>query len=404
MSDPAIHIAAWQAAGLIDEPMAQRLREAIGAEPSEAAGPSALTSAQASAPSSAPSSAPPAPRSPTALGAFFGPAVTIGEMFGYLGVGFLLGAWVAFLGRIAGFDNRDAILTLGTAAAAGVMAILGGILAGDDARRRRGAGAALLTAATLVAGAAAFGVQFLGLQGPITGIVIAGLTVAAAAAFRLLLPAVTTQIALLGALTGLTAAILVWLHSLAVGDLGNGPGFSGEPQVEPVGLLFVGAAVWLLAALSMGWLGLNEARHADADRASVRRAAVTRLWAGLVAVIGLWISLSGSGYLGDGAYGRILEPLVADGAVLVLAVILVERAFRRDATAFVAAAAIGLIVALTDFNFTYLSQSTDVGLFFEGAILLVVGLVGDRLRRRLDRGRDAHVVSLDDPLADGVPA
>ena len=66
-----------------------------------------------------------------------------------------------------------------------------------------------------------------------------------------------------------------------------------------------------------------------------------------------------------------------------LSLILLERAFRRDATAYVYAAALGLIVALTDFNLTYLSDSTEIGLAIEGAILLGVGLVADRLRRRI---------------------
>jgi hypothetical protein len=69
----------------------------------------------------------------------------------------------------------------------------------------------------------------------------------------------------------------------------------------------------------------------------------------------------------------------------VLAAILVERAFRRDATSFIYAAALGLLIALTDFNVTYLSNSTEVALLIEGLILLAVGVVADRLRRRIGR-------------------
>jgi hypothetical protein len=72
---------------------------------------------------------------------------------------------------------------------------------------------------------------------------------------------------------------------------------------------------------------------------------------------------------------------------VVLSLVLLERAFRRDATAYVYAAALGLIVALTDFNLTYLSDSTEIGLAIEGAILLGVGLVADRLRRRIGGSR-----------------
>ena len=39
--------------------------------------------------------------------------------------------------------------------------------------------------------------------------------------------------------------------------------------------------------------------------------------------------------------------------------------------------------ALTDFNFSYLSESRDVGLVIEGVILLGVGFAADRLRRRI---------------------
>ena len=111
---------------------------------------------------------------------------------------------------------------------------------------------------------------------------------------------------------------------------------------------------------------------------------MTRFWAGLVAVVGLASALTQTGNLGDDRYGRVLEPWIADVAILALAAILTERAFRRGSNAFILAAAIGLIIALTDFNFSYLSESTDVGLLIEGGILLAVGFTGDRLRRRLD--------------------
>ena len=78
--------------------------------------------------------------------------------------------------------------------------------------------------------------------------------------------------------------------------------------------------------------------------------------------------------------------------MLVLAAVLVERAFRRDATSFIYAAALGLIVALTDFNVSYLSNSTEIALLIEGLILLGVGVAADRLRRRIGRSGDAPPV------------
>jgi hypothetical protein len=47
-----------------------------------------------------------------------------------------------------------------------------------------------------------------------------------------------------------------------------------------------------------------------------------------------------------------------------------------------------MITALTDFNFSYLSDQTEVGLLIEGLILLAVGFAADRIRRRLGRSGD----------------
>ena len=105
----------------------------------------------------------------------------------------------------------------------------------------------------------------------------------------------------------------------------------------------------------------------------------------MVAVAGTFSSVSASGYLGRGPddYGRILEPWIGDLIVGVVVAVLVERAIRRDATAYIIPAAIGLIAALSDLNFRYLTGSTELGLLLEGAILLAVGFAADRVRRRL---------------------
>ena len=84
-----------------------------------------------------------------------------------------------------------------------------------------------------------------------------------------------------------------------------------------------------------------------------------------------------------GEWGRVLEPWIGDLALVVLALILVERAFRRGANTFVYAAALALVIALTDFNFSYLSDSTEVGLLIEGLILLAAGFAVSKLRRRI---------------------
>jgi hypothetical protein len=45
------------------------------------------------------------------------------------------------------------------------------------------------------------------------------------------------------------------------------------------------------------------------------------------------------------------------------------------------------VIALTDFNFSYLSDSTEVGLLVEGLILLAAGFAVGKLRQRI--GGDA---------------
>lgn len=104
-----------------------------------------------------------------------------------------------------------------------------------------------------------------------------------------------------------------------------------------------------------------------------------------MAVLGAAGELTSSGSLGGDQYGRLIEPWLADLALLAIAAVLLERAFRRDSTAFVLPAAIGLILAMTDFNFTYLAQTRSIGLLIEGGILLAVGFVGSRIRRRFGR-------------------
>lgn len=394
MSEPIVHINAWEAAGLIDAPLAERLRQAVAGTSGEMALP---------VPEAGMAVADGTGKNPTSAGSFFGPSVTIGEMFGYLGAAFLVGAWIAFLGNVAqpGNANREAILTGGLTLAALVLFGLGVFLAGGDGRRRRGAGIVFVMTTTLAAGAAAFFVQldFLinRLQGQAPGILITIVAVAVAASLRRLLPAVTTQFGLIAALAGLAGAILAWFQELVypVSSFGAPtltPTF-GPP--EPVGLLLAAAAWWLLVGLGLGILGMVEARHAQADPAAARRAAITRFWAGLVTVAGVASALTQTGSTGGGSYGRLLEPRIADLAILGLAAVLVGLAFRRDSSAFILSGAIGLIVGLTDFNFSYLAQSTYVGLLIEGAILLAVGFAGNRLRRRFDRSRGGRR----DPLA-----
>jgi hypothetical protein len=190
MGDRAViqRIGAWEAAGLIDAGLAARLRAAEEAQPERESGSSAETAGGRS-------------RFAPAAG-FFGPAVTVAEMFSYLGGTFLLGAWYATLGRIADAGSQpDLVWLLGSAATAGLLATIGIVLARGPARRQRAAGVMFIAAIANAAAAASFGGQLI-LQGDTNArLVIAGLVaVVVAVAFRRIHPAVLTQLGVLGAI------------------------------------------------------------------------------------------------------------------------------------------------------------------------------------------------------------
>ena len=236
-----------------------------------------------------------------------------------------------------------------------------------------------------VAAAVAAGAEGSGFGWPAVGAIGAAVAALAAFGYRLLHPSLLTEVALLASVTSFAGLLLSWLESVVVpqtvyGDFGEVIP-SGAP--DPVLLVVLSAIWWLALAITVGLIGLREADAADGDPAAGRRAALTRLWAGLVAVIGLATSVARQGPTSGFEFGRLLEPWIGDLAILVLAAVLVERAFRRDASTFVYAAALGLIIALTDFNFTYLSWRLEVGLLIEGVILLGAGVAADRLRRRV---------------------
>ena len=374
LDDAEVHIAALEAAGLIDAALAARLR-------------AAATGAMGSAGEPALPSWEPV----GTVGAFFGPVVTITELFAYLGAAFLFGGWLAFIGNLSETSHPTEIIAGGLALSALAMFGLGAVLARGDRRRRRGAGVVFLATTFLTAGSAAYVVQMDFLrntfQDQAPGILIAAVAVVVAAFLRRWLPSVMTQFGLVVSLAGLAGAILSWLRSLVYQpEVGGGVVLNPVPvPPEPVGLLVAAAIGWLLAALGLGLLGTFEARRATADPAAGRRAAITRFLAGLVAIVGTATSLTPSGPLGGDAYGRLIEPWIADLAIALVAAVLLERAFRRDSTAFILPGAFGLIIALTDLNFSYLAQSVYIGLLIEGGILLGVGFLASRVRRRLNR-------------------
>jgi hypothetical protein len=388
-------IAAWEAAGLIDAATADRLRLAEAGPPSASSAPIASAGSTLAA-------EPSQRRGPSSIASIFGPSVTIGEMFAYLGGAFLLGAYETFVVRFAGSgESPELPIALGAAAAAIALGVFGRILVSGDARRRRAAGVMFALAVAHASAAGAATAATAGLEWPAVGVIGALVATLAAIGFRLLHSSLLTQAALLASVTSFAGMLLGWLESVVVparpfNDLGE-PILQGGP--DPVLLVLVSAAWWLALAVIVGLIGLREAGSVDGDPAAGRRASMTRLWAGLIAVIGLATSVTRTDFTSAGDYGRIIAPWVAEVAILVLAAILVERAFRRDASTFVYAAALGLMIALSDFNFTYLSSTTEVGLLIEGVILLGAGFAADRLRRRI--GQPAPEVELTAPPAPG---
>ncbi len=375
-------IAAWQAAGVIDAETAARLRAAeANAAPGDASAP---------APARASSVA-------SAAGSFFGPTPTIVEVFGYLGAIFLIAAWSTFLSRIAGTADGSTdytTLTVGAGLGAAVLLGIGISLRNGDARRRRAGGAAILVATFAAAPAGAFLGQLLQVDSLTYAVIAATTALIVATIGRIALPAVTTQAALLFGVTSLGWAILVRLQPVPPDCCFD----TVEPAASVLQLVILPAIWWILVALGIGVLGLLESRTEGAP--AQRRAGLTRFWAGLVAVAGVATSMFTSASLGNGEYGRLVEPWIGELAVLVVSLILIERAFRRDSSAFIFAGAIGLVTALTDFNFRYLTDSTEVGLLVEGLILIGAGVAADRLRRRIDRSRESSEAP---PPADAPP-
>ena len=392
--DPVLsRIDAWQQAGLIDPSTADRLRadEAVHAtrpaEPEPASRPA--VSAHATG------------RKGVSASDILGPGPTVAETFAYLGGGFLLAAWTAFVGKMVVDQPSLVVVGAGLLVAAVALAGVGLVLRGGDERRRRGAGIAFLGATLYAVGAAAGLLGSLNVTGSVQVLILSVVAIAVAASVRFIHAGLLTQFGLLVGITTLAGTFLGWLRDLVAPTDFSEKGAPIGVTVDPLLMILVAAAAWLLVALGLGFLALREA---GAERDSVaapgapgRRAALTRAWAGILAVIGLATSLARTDLLASGDYGRVITPWIMDAILLGLVAILVERAFRRTAGAFLFAAGIGLIVALTDFNFSYLSGSTELGLLVEGGLLLAVGFGADRLRRRLPGGPSARPDTLGQP-------
>jgi len=380
VSDATEHIAGWEAAGIIDRATADRLRTAGSVATSQAVEPDG--------------------RAPdrSAVSAMFGPSVTIAEAFAYLGGAFLLAAWSSLMVR--GGASGDSELTIGVLSlvAAGALAGLGAWLRRGTERRSRAAGVAFLVAAAYVAAATFAFATWAGLEWTATAVVSAAVALLAAAGLRIVHPAVLTQIAVLTWLTALAASLLSWIGQAVFPEtVSEVTGIPTQSGPDPIILVIASATWWLAIAMVIGLIGLREAGARD-DPLALRRAAVSRFWAGITAVIGMSTAVTRTVYDGDDFSHQVLEPWVGVAALLILSAVLVERAFRRDATSYIYAAALGLIVALSYFNLNYLSDSQELALLLEGIILLGVGFGADRLRRRIGQGPTEPPVAMEQPV------
>ena len=294
MGDSQAHVAEWQAAGLIDAATADRIRAHE-------------------------SSAPPSPTAEpreSAVTAMFGPSLTIGEVFSYLGAFFVLAASDAFLARIAApAPSNDWTLVIGTALQTVVLLAIGQRLRTGDRRRGRAAGVMFLTASVHAGVAGGLAAGAIGLEWPASAVIGAIAAFVVALVTRIVHPGVLTQVAVLGAVTAIAGTVLAWLQVAFFPP----PDFSGEFPVrtgpDPIVLVVASAAWWLATAVIIGLIGLREAGRADEDAGSGRRAGVSRLWAGMVAVVGLATAVTQGDMLASGDYGRVVEPWIADAGV-----------------------------------------------------------------------------------------
>jgi hypothetical protein len=219
--------------------------------------------------------------------------------------------------------------------------------------------------------------------GDATAPLLAGSAVwlAFALAYRRIHPAMLTQAGLILAAVAVAAAVMTWLEPILFGART----FDETPEPDSPLRVVLMAVGWGITAVVLGLVGLREA--GSRAPGSSPRAALTRFAAGLTAVLGAANAVLANGNLGNGEYGRLIEPAIGAVALIAVSAVLLERAFRRDSTAFVYPAALGMIIGLSDLNASYLAEASgaELALLVEGVILLGAGFAFDRLRRRVGR-------------------
>lgn len=348
-------ISEWEASGLIDAETAARLREAESARVA----------------------AMPAP-TPTV----FGPTPTVAEVLGYVGAAFVLAAWFVLVASQVSYGGTSWVVWTAAFGLAGLVSAGVGVVV--RSRGERGSRATGVFFATAVAMAYGLGFNIAtaaAIEGSADQILIAGVVaLVVAVGLRMRQPALVPQAALIGAILALAGGLGAFVR-----DRFFGPG-GYDVTLQNLGL---DLALWLGAAVVLGIVGLVEARSADAVTSG--RVALSRFAAGLTAVVASSSILTQSGprggldEFGNNGWGPLLEPAIAEAGIAIISLVLLGLALLRGAPAYLYPAALGIVIALTHLNASYVAGQvgTGVALLLEGIVILVAGVAADRVRRRL---------------------
>lgn len=363
MGDPRVleRIGAWQAAGIIDADMAERLRAAEATAAVEA---------------------PVLPVPSSGLGSWLRFSVT--DLFAYLGVGFLLAAYYWGVSKVVGATWEDGTgWAMGVGIAAAVFLVVGYLGRERDDLVGRAAGPLLLVGGFQIF----FAVTFLFVDIPsaalLTTVAATLVWVGAAMLARRALASLPTQVGLLAAIVSLAWAVSGWVGPILFGtpEYRNVAGYVAGPNAARA----VAFIAWMLAtAAAVGFIAEGEAHGSQADAGAGRRASLSRFWAGMTAVIGTSMGMIG---LYRGFQERELPSFIGVGILLAVSGLLVVLALRRNATSYLIPAGLGVVIGLTDLNGQYVAADLGLGpaLLLEGVALLGVGYGTELMRRRLAR-------------------
>jgi hypothetical protein len=348
-------IAAWQAAGLIDAATAERLRAA-----------EATTEASA-----------PAPRAGVGWLAGHG-GLSAAEFFGYLGGAFVLAAYYWIVAQNAQGEGSHAIGIAAGIAAAGFLAV-GYALRKGTGGRARATGALLL-----VGGLQAWWsiLQLLDtfvsdseLRRVVASLLWLGIAVLAGRAAVGLATRAGALVA--SSASAWTAAGLLGTWMFPPVPSGDEFQARGARPLEAL-LLFVWFA---LVGAALGWFAEREAAGSEEDPSHWRRVTLTRSWAAMTVIVGGSAAIFGWA-LGPGGG---LEALIGAPLLLAACGAIAFLALRIGSFAYLLPVGLGVFIALTDLNRTYVVDSTGLGpaLLLEGLALIAVGWGLELLRRRL---------------------